>query len=93
MDARQRLTAVVSGRVQGVGFRYFVREEANALGLAGEVKNQRDGSVLVIAEGERHLLEQLLAELQRGPSFSRVDSVDVRWSNYTGAYANFSVSF
>ena len=63
---------VVEGRVQGVGFRMFVEEAATALGLQGYVCNRRDGSVEVCAEGDEKVLERLRAELEKGPSASRV---------------------
>jgi acylphosphatase len=70
------LQATVLGRVQGVGFRWFVRCEARALGLAGRVANGSDGSVQVTAEGDRAGLEALLLALRAGPQGSRVTSVE-----------------
>lgn len=66
----------VAGRVQGVGFRWFVREQARAIGLAGTVRNETDGSVHVIARGTVGMLEQLERALRVGPGGSRVDAVD-----------------
>lgn len=71
--------ALVNGRVQGVGFRFFVLREARRLGLIGVVRNLPDGRVEVFAQGERDALKQLVALMERGPVFSRVDSVDVKW--------------
>jgi len=68
----------VHGRVQGVGFRWFVRERAEALGVAGWVRNRYDGSVEAWCEGEPAAVEALLAALREGPRFGRVDGVDVR---------------
>jgi acylphosphatase len=65
----------VSGMVQGVGYRYFARQAAQRLGLAGYVKNLRDGRVEVYAIGPRSLLSSLRAELERGPSGASVASV------------------
>lgn len=67
---------IVRGRVQGVGFRFFVEREAHMLGLAGWVRNNPDGSVEVLAMGSREQLLALRAKLQRGPRASRVDAVD-----------------
>ena len=75
-----QLTATVRGYVQGVGFRYFVERKAEDLLIKGLVQNRADGSVYVIAVGERPALEELLAALQQGPSQARVASVDVEWS-------------
>ena len=65
----------VTGRVQGVGFRWFVVKEARALGLAGYVRNLADGSVEVVAEGEAAALERLAAALAHGPAAARVAGV------------------
>lgn len=66
----------ITGRVQGVGFRWFVREQARAIGLAGTVRNEPDGSVHVMARGTVGMLEQLERALRVGPGGSRVDAVD-----------------
>ena len=76
----ERLTAQVCGDVQGVGFRFFAMNRARALGLRGYVRNQRDGSVEVVAEGPRLQLEQLLAALRRGPIGAAVSEVVTMWS-------------
>lgn len=67
----------VSGRVQGVGFRWFVREQARALGIAGLVKNLPDGTVLVQAFGTPPGLARLEEALRRGPRGAHVERVDV----------------
>lgn len=87
-----RLHAIVEGRVQGVGFRYFVLERANGLGLTGWVRNRYDGSVEVMAEGSRHQLESLLACLRCGPASSFVTSVDARWQDASGEFERFIVA-
>ncbi len=71
-----RLRCVVRGRVQGVGFRWFVLQEAERLGLGGVVRNLRDGSVEVLAEGSADALMELERMLQRGPRSARVDTVE-----------------
>jgi acylphosphatase len=68
---------VVSGRVQGVGFRYFVQEAAMTEGLHGWVANREDGTVEVFAEGDREALVRLEWRLRRGPTAARVDTVSV----------------
>jgi acylphosphatase len=66
---------VVQGRVQGVGFRWYVEREAQMLGLIGWVRNNYDGSVEVLATGSREQLGQLRERLQIGPRAARVDQV------------------
>jgi acylphosphatase len=68
--------AVVRGRVQGVGFRWFVRERARELGVRGWVRNRGDGSVEVDAEGDLAILDELRRWLEKGPEGARVSSVD-----------------
>jgi acylphosphatase len=86
-----RLTAIVHGSVQGVGYRFFVQRRAAALGLRGYVRNRPDGSVEVVAEGPRAELEHLLAALERGPYGADVDSVDASWSAAEGTYSGFQI--
>jgi acylphosphatase len=89
----ERLHGVVRGDVQGVGFRYFVQRRAGQLGLHGWVRNNDDGSVEVVAEGERPRLEELKRALEEGPRMSRVDRVDAQWSSATGSLGRFDLAF
>jgi acylphosphatase len=66
---------LVKGRVQGVGFRWFVQREAAELGLRGWVRNTDDGHVEIVAAGEPDVLAELRAELRKGSRGSRVDAV------------------
>ena len=86
-----RLHAVIEGTVQGVGFRYFVQDAANLLGLSGWVRNRWDGTVEVLAEGERSRLEQLLTALRRGPRSAQVMGVNFTWQEYNGEFTGFRV--
>ncbi len=85
--------AVVTGRVQGVGFRYSAVRQARALGLTGTVSNRYDGSVEVEAEGPLRALERFLEWLHRGPPGAHVRAVDVQWREVTGRFADFDVDF
>ena len=67
---------IVQGRVQGVGYRYFVLQEAEALGVSGFARNRPDGSVEVVAEGSDEALHDLEARLRQGPAFARVTGLD-----------------
>jgi len=67
---------VVRGRVQGVGFRWFVEREAHILGIAGWVRNNADGGVEVLAQGTRDQLSGLRSRLREGPRAARVDEVE-----------------
>jgi len=87
----QTLRALVHGRVQGVGFRWFVARRAEERGLGGTVRNLADGSVEVIAQGPRASLEALLDELRRGPPRSRVERVDEFWSEGPRRHGGFGI--
>jgi len=94
MSQKANLRAVVHGLVQGVNFRSFVIRRANELGLTGYVRNVLlDGTVEVVAEGERDKLEQLLRYLEAGPRAARVKRVNVDWSEYGGEFSRFDVKF
>jgi acylphosphatase len=92
MDAA-RVRIVVSGMVQGVGFRYFALTNARTAGVTGFVKNRRDGSVEVVAEGPREALERLVRDVSEGPRRGLVRDVQVDWSEYAGEFDSFEVSF
>jgi len=85
--------AVVTGRVQGVGFRYSAVRRARELGLSGTVSNRSDGSVEVDAEGGLQDLELLLAWLRRGPPGAHVRDVEVQWLPWSGRFRDFEVEF
>ena len=86
-----RLEATVRGRVQGVGFRYFVVRRALELGLVGWVANTADGSVRCVAEGTPRALDVLEADLRSGPVGAIVDAVDAVRMSGTGRFDRFAV--
>lgn len=86
-----RVHLLVTGRVQGVAFRLSTKDEAERLGLAGWVRNLRDGRVEAVAEGPREALEQLVAWCRRGPPSANVTDVSATWIEATGEFAGFSV--
>ena len=75
---QQAVRALVSGRVQGVGFRWFVLRQARRSGVAGDVRNLADGRVEVRARGTAEGLEQLLGAVREGPPGARVDDLETR---------------
>jgi len=82
---------VVRGRVQGVGFRWFVEREAHILGIAGWVRNNHDGSVEVLAQGTRDQLSGLHSRLREGPRAARVDAVEVSDVSLTVGLISFRI--
>jgi acylphosphatase len=85
------VSLVITGRVQGVGFRWYVQRVAAGLGLTGEVSNRDDGAVLVEAEGDRRGLEQLLDATREGPAAAIVIRVDASWSEGPSRYRDFHI--
>lgn len=86
-----RLHADVEGRVQGVGFRYFVMQSAMDLKLTGWVRNRWNGQVEVVAEGGRESLENLLGDLRRGPRANTSEQVQTNWETGTGEFKRFRI--
>ncbi|MBI5457127.1 acylphosphatase [Candidatus Kaiserbacteria bacterium] len=87
------LRAIIRGRVQLVMFRDFAQRAARKLDLIGFVQNRSDGTVEVVAQGERGLLEKLLEALHHGPLFSRVDSVESEWREATKQFDDFDIVY
>ncbi len=88
-----RVHVFVSGRVQGVAFRFFVERWASEMDLTGWVRNLSDGRVEVVAEGEKDDLERLLVRLGEGPRLAVVENLDVAWQEATGEFPDFRVAF
>ncbi len=89
MAVRARLTIV--GTVQGVWYRGSMQEEARRLRVGGWVRNERDGSVVAEAEGERAAVDALIAWARQGPPGARVTDVDVAWMPATGERSDFAI--
>ncbi|MDQ6774036.1 MAG: acylphosphatase [Candidatus Dormibacteraeota bacterium] len=79
--------------MQGIGYRWFVRDRARGLGLAGSVRNRPDGSVECSVQGPRPAVEQLLAALWRGPRGAFVESVEVSWEEPRAVSGAFEIDF
>jgi acylphosphatase len=85
----ERLRVIVTGYVQGVGYRYWAAREARFFGITGWVRNLPDGSVEVVAEGPKPALLELLGTLRRGPSYADVEMVAPSFSPATGEFRDF----
>jgi len=81
----------ITGKVQGVGFRYFVLRQAQKLGINGWVSNKSNGDVEALAQGEKADLEQFIAKVKEGTTFSRVDNVNLEWMNKGEQYFGFEI--
>ena len=86
-----RAEIIAVGFVQGVGFRYFVYQNALLLDLKGYVKNLYTGEVLTVVEGERYKIEELFNKIKIGPSYSRVTKTTIEWFEHKGEFKTFDV--
>jgi len=91
--AEIRVHLVISGRVQGVFFRYATQEEATRLGVTGSVRNLKNGSVEVIAEGEEAPVEQLVRWCHKGPPSAQVREVEIENEPPTGEFTRFMITY
>ena len=82
---------LIHGRVQGVGYRYFVEDQAQTLSLVGWVRNLPQGDVEAYAEGSRNDLEQWIEQLRKGPPLSRVEKLSVDWPPPENRHSSFSI--
>ncbi|MEM3554069.1 MAG: acylphosphatase [Candidatus Bathyarchaeia archaeon] len=88
-----RAHVFVSGRVQGVFFRYETRREARLRGVKGWVRNLPDGRVEAVFEGEEEAVKEMIDFCRHGPPGAKVTKVDVRWENYTGEFRDFEIRY
>ena len=81
----------ITGNVQGVGFRFFVQQQAQKLDINGWVSNKSSGDVEALAQGEKADLKQFIAKVKEGPSFSRVEDVSLNWVKEAEQYFGFEI--
>ena len=89
MQVRTRV--LVAGRVQGVGFRWAVEDEARDAGVTGWVRNLPDGRVEAVFEGEEESVRRMVGICRRGPAVARVDDVAIIKEEYTGKFEGFFI--
>ncbi len=89
----KRVRLIISGDVQGVGFRAWTRLQARELSLTGWVKNREDGAVEIVVEGAKEGLTQFISRCRKGPEVAWVEKVDVAWSEQAGEFAGFEVIY
>jgi acylphosphatase len=82
---------IVHGRVQGVGFRYFVQHAGNRLGLEGNVRNCADSTVEIVVEGNEKKIAEFIKQVEKGPSLARVQRVDVLDIPVQGTFGSFLI--
>ena len=91
MSADVKAHLRITGRVQGVEYRYFAYNTANQLGLRGYVRNLWNGEVEAVVKGPRNLIERMIQYLRQGPAMARVDDIDITWADATGKFRNFGI--
>ena len=91
MAEKVRVHVLIEGRVQGVFFRAATRDEARARGLGGWVRNLADGRVEAVFEGDKAVVENMLAWCRKGPPYAYVDHVEIDWQPYQGDLGDFRV--
>jgi acylphosphatase len=91
LPGRVRKHLIINGRVQGVGFRAFLRQQARKYQISGWVKNRIDGSVEAVLEGEETGVEEMVNKAREGPRWARVDKVEVFKGDYQGEFADFFI--
>lgn len=89
----KRAHAVITGRVQGVGYRWTTYRRAKSLGLTGWVRNRPDGSVEAVFEGAEADVRSMIDWCREGPSSAIVEDVDVEWLDARGDYVDFDIAF
>ena len=87
----KRLELRLFGDVQGVGFRSFAKRRADSFFLKGFVHNLPDGSIEIIAEGEEKNLQEFLNSISKGPMFSEVNTIEIKWTQAEGKFLRFDV--
>jgi len=87
------LHCLISGKVQGVGFRAWTKGMADQMGISGWVRNLDDGRVEVLAQGDMEKLEKFKGKLSRGPVISRVEDIECKYIDYDKEYKKFEIRF
>ncbi len=86
-----RVSITVAGVVQGVGYRFFALKQARVYGVNGFVRNMPDGTVQVVAEGAKGVLNEFIEQLRIGPLSAHVTGIEVEWSEEEGRFKEFRV--
>ena len=92
-DKVKTFKIILSGRVQGVGFRYFAESRAEKYNIAGYVRNTFNNKVEIVCQGEEENLELFIREVKRGPAFSAVTDVDIKEIENSRSYSTFEIKF
>lgn len=89
--AQIRVQLEISGRVQGVCYRYFTQQSAQAAGITGWVKNRINGNVSALLEGDEHAVATAIELCRQGPQLAHVDHIEIKHHPYTGEFDAFNI--
>lgn len=87
----QQAHVFISGTVQGVGYRYFVRSNAKELGITGWVRNTEDGGVEAVLQGDKDTIEEMIARCRQGPMLAEVEHIGFEWEDQEETFDDFSI--
>ena len=93
MEDKSAIRFVVSGKVQGVGFRWYVVQKGRSLALIGYAKNLQDGNVEVHAEGNKIDIQRFMEKVKKGPPLSRVDHIEMKWITASNRFKDFTIKY
>lgn len=93
MKSKARAHIFVSGKVQGVFLRYNTRREAQKLGITGWIWNLPDGRVEAVFEGEKDKIEKIIEWLRKGPTFTKIEKVEVKWEKPKNKFKDFRMTY
>lgn len=93
MENKARANVIISGRVQGVFFRMETKRAADGFGVFGWVKNQLDGTVEAVFEGNQDQVDAIVDWCRQGPPNADVTDVTVNWDDYTGEFKGFAINY
>lgn len=88
---KKRVQLIIFGEVQGVSFRFLAKRQALINNLSGTVKNKKDRTVEIIAEGEEDDIKNMIEWCNKGPEFSHVEKIDLKWDKFKGSYKSFEI--
>jgi len=90
---KQKAVLLISGKVQGVGYRFFVSDTARSLGLTGWVRNNPDGTVESEADGEKDAVENFIEQIRENHPWARIDGIKIVWADFDGKNKNFNIKY
>ncbi len=91
--AEKAIEALVTGRLQGVGYRSSIQQRATRLGIKGYIRNQSGNQVKIVAEGAEESLKELIDFLREGPTRAEIENYDVEWIEPDGDFFRFSIKY